>query len=163
MSKYSKKVARRLQEAEPPKEPTDDYSIIPDASLRRYFRARAGMYDMTKMRHRSLKIEIGKTNFRQLLRRRKVRIHLAITYENAEVLGELFREQRKERQRVDVWSHAYGARTKAVVIDLKEEAFHVSSIPALAIKLRPKLQFRPVTRKWRRSGIFAASTTGIVI
>ena len=162
MSKYSEKVSRRHQAAEPAKEPTDDYSVIPDASLRRYFRARAGMYDMTKMLHRSLKIEVGKKNYCSMLRRRTVQVHMAITYENAEALGELFREQRKERQRVDVWSQAYGGRMKAIVKELREDSFRSSNLPVLTVILRPKPQDRPVSRIWRQTGLLLAATTGVV-
>lgn len=164
MSKYSEKVARRRQAAEPPKEPADAYSVIPDASLRRYFRARAGMYEMTKMRHRSLKIEVGKDIFRKMLEGRGVDVKLEITSENAEALGELFREQSREKQRVDVWSQAYGGRMKAIVHKLREETLPTptSQLPVLAVRLRPKPQDRPVTRAWRRTGLFVAGTAGVV-
>lgn len=164
MSRYSEKLERRRQEAERPTEPVDAYSAIPDASLRRYFRARAGMYGMTRMLHRSLKIEVGKENFGKMLCRRGVEVKLEITSENAEALGELFREQRRESQRVDVWSQAYGGRMKAVVCGLTEETLPTpaAQLPVLAVSLRPKPQDRPVTRTWRREGTFVAATAGIV-
>lgn len=162
MSKYSEKVARRRQAAEQPTEPTDAYSAIPDASLRRYFRARAGMYDMTKMLHRTLKVEVGKENYLAMLSCRRVEVRLEITSENAEALGELFREQRKEKQRVDVWSQAFGGRMKAIVHRLREETLPTPAapLPVLAAWLRPKPQDRPVTRAWRRDGLFVAATAG---
>lgn len=164
MSRYSEKVARRRQAAQPPAEPTDAYSVIPDASLRRYFRARAGMYGMTQMLHRSIKVEVGKENYLTMLARRGVEVKLEITNESAEALGELFREQRKEKQRVDVWSQAYGGRMKAVVHRLREETLPTPAapLPVLAAWLLPKPQDRPVTRAWRRTGLFVAATAGIV-
>ena len=160
MSRYSEKVSRRRQAAQPPTEPTDAYSAIPDASLRRYFRARAGMYGMTTMLHRSIKIEVGKANFLKMLAWRGVEVKLEITSESAEALGELFREQRREKQRVNVWSRAYGGRMRAVVHRLREETLPTptASLPVLILRLRPKPQDRPVTRAWRRAGLFVAAT-----
>lgn len=163
MSKYSEKRDRRILANAPPPEPTDAFSIIPDASLRRYFRARAGLYGMTQMLHRQLKIDVGKDAFVKMQNGRQRMIHIVVTSQNAEALGELARELCKERQRVDVWSSDCGGRMKAVVVKLLENSFPSARLPVLGLLVRPKPHDRPVMREWRRTGVFVASTQGVIV
>jgi hypothetical protein len=151
MSKYSEKVSRRRLALQQPQEcePEDVYSILPDPAVRKYFRAKAGMYGMTTRPYASVKIEIPPRLFSRLESGLSAMFALDITADTAQALGELVRDIGRRRSiTVCVYSVPFGARRR-VRIDKIKELHSARAIPRVALRAWAFANAaRPLRRNW---------------
>ncbi|MGN0876445.1 MAG: hypothetical protein ACI4TC_04160 [Kiritimatiellia bacterium] len=152
MSKYADKVSRRRMAALAAleTEPEDVYSILPDPAVRKYFRAKAGMYGMTTKPYASVKIEIPPHLFARLESGRSAMFTVDITADTAQALGEMIRDiGRRRSMPVCVFSIPFGARRRVCIDRVKELHADRQSIPKVAFCAYPyKNAARPLRRSW---------------
>ena len=155
MSRYSEKIKHRRTDSFCKGEPEDDFSIIPDANLRRYFRARAGLYGMKHRKYRSLKVGITPSDFKRLLARKTNVMHLPISEATSEALGEMFRDGRNGGI-IYFWVYctSYGGRMKVRAFDFSETSNPQILIPRLGMKSWGFVEdSKPLSKAWLQKGI----------
>ena len=153
MSKYSEKVKRRTEEVHSKDEPEDDYSIIPSACIRKYFRAKAALYGMTEKTYSTLKVEVDSHVYKKLLRGRTAKIRIQITDETAEALGEMFRDGSTAGINFWVYNTPYGGRMKVKAIGMEETHSMRVEIPELSIRMWGfNKTLKPLMKDWLVNG-----------
>ena len=154
MGNYKAKLARR-RAAYVEKEPQDDYSVIPSHYLRLYFRARAGMYDLTQGSYRQLKIEISSYLYANLLRHNTRTFSIPITEASAVPLGELFRDiRRQQKVTLNVFCVPFGGRMRIRLHHAEEtHSPQVCTEELTVVAHAFILSGRPLRKEWLQSGI----------
>ena len=134
MSKYADKIKKRRKSLAAPQEPNDDYSCIPDYAVRLYFRAKSGMYGMTKNTYNKFQIAVSPYVFKRLLKSQMTKLLIPINTISAVACGELAREFCKgKRCRFWIYSIPYGGRMMIQVHSIEETHSPRVAQPGLCI------------------------------
>ena len=153
MSKYSEKVKRRKEDVHITDEPEDDYSVIPSASVRRYFRAKAALYGMTEKTYTALKVEVDSLVYKKLLKGRTAKLRIKITDDTAIALGEMWRDGQKTGINFWVYSTPYGGRMKVKAVRMVETHSMQVVIPELSIRIWGfNKTLKPLMKDWLSEG-----------
>lgn len=161
MSKYSEKVARRKTLAYVEREPEDCFSVFPDAAVRAYFRARAGMYGMTTESYRTFKMEIPPESFSRLENLGTSDFVVSINLLTARMLGELCRTMSKKgNAAITVFSIPFGARRRVRIYKVEELHHDIGLPPTIRLWVSGyKNAARPLRRDWGRGKISVEAYT----
>lgn len=155
MSKYAeKRKMRRIADRNlAASEPEDEFSVIPDRSLRKYFRARAGRIDTSGRSYRRLKVELSPKLFNVLHNRPSASFSLAITDQTAVALGELYRDVKRGNVNLHVFSEAFGGRMCVRIVTIEEPHFLDTGAPSVFIRCWGfRSQARTLSAAWLKSG-----------
>ena len=159
-SKYKQKVAARRRVPVLPKEPQDDYSVIPSIAVRKYFRAKAGMYGMTTRSYRAMRVEVSPYIFKRLLHGAWMKVRIVLSPQTAEALGELARDVLRlgRHPNINVYNVSFGGRMHVKVMDTIETHSPSASTPELTLVVFGfAASSRALRMEWTREGLSVSS------
>lgn len=159
-SKYREKVRRWRGQPRRSQEPEDDYSVIPSPDLRKYFRARAGMYGMVTRSYKTMRVDVSPSVFKKLLRGHRTKVRVAINTQTAEPLGELAREVLRlgRHPNIHLYSTPFGGRMHAKVMNTIETHSPGVELPELTLYVFGfGATSRALRMEWVREGLSAPS------
>lgn len=164
MSKYAEKKARQLAEklaaSQGQKEPEDEFSPIPEAFLRKYMRARAGMYGATTRKYRFMKIKVEPFVYKRILDFQVTKVIIPINEDNAEGLGELARDRIKNKRiLLEVFCEEYGGKIRLPIKTIEESKSPMINIPCLTVvvhRTRRSL-YSPIFKRYKSAGVVVYS------
>lgn len=164
MSKYAEKKARQLAEklaaAQSQKEPEDEFSPIPEAFLRKYMRARAGMHGATTRKYRFMKIKVEPFAYKRILDFQVTKVIIPINEDNAEGLGELTRDRMKNKKiLLEVFCNEYGGRIRVPIKTIEESKCPMINIPCLTVVVQRTRRslYSPIFKRYRSTGAIVYS------
>lgn len=133
----------------------DEFSMLPDKSLRTYFRARSGKIAVDDQTYKRVKVELSPATFNLLHGNKYVYFDVAINDLTAIPLAQIYRDIRRGRINITVFSTPFGGYMPFHICNVDEA--HRSIIPKLRLGgYGYPQQCRPFCKGWKDRGLMIA-------